>query len=754
MAMKLPLSLIASLVFLLVFRGALSETFVVSNTYDYTRLTVEGSLRWAVAQANTNTGRDTITFHPNMAHLDSIIALSNGLQITGELVIKGTRIGDIKIDCQNEVRGFWVIPSEGGKYEFSGLTIRRAVSLNSNYPNGGAIYFDNPNRIASSLLVKKCVFYSCEATNGGAIAYTGTVINIDSCHFLNNTSSNNGGALDVDISRGELLINNCHFGGNNISSQSEGQGGAVNIFQDDSQISIENSSFLWNSGRARGGAISYGSELEDPLTIVNCSFIGNSASTYDLQTGISYGTASAIYSSGNLALFHTTFSQNYAADGFAIIGRNIKTQNSIYYNNYSSQHGGYRDLAVLRGNIQSLGGNLVQDTTGWAPYYTPVASDLLNYGNDENEYIPLLYPVTNFESFTYYMPPIENTVVIGGAVSYDFSSDQLGNKRGKPADIGAIEGSYYTPPRAYAGEDDTIYTDRYVLQAAEEPQADGGYWEFIGQENQDKEIINRESPNAIITGLEPSNTYGLIWRVYFSNESSISDTVQITVLNSIPEITTKKIVIKRTNIEEELDLKTVVNPYKAIDSLWIKGPFAVLDESDIAYEVDYENFILKLTVLNDSIKEFQDSLLLGVCNGFRNCDSAYFSVVREGVLPVSGVKDIKVFNFISPNGDCKNEVFDFQIQTSANELLSFVDPNNPCGLSESSEYDNLFSRIKNIEVIIFNRWGDQVALIDSYYKPITNVWKPAELPDGTYYYKIVLDLGNSEFKKSGFLELR
>ena len=265
------------------------------------------------------------------------------------------------------------------------------------------------------------------------------------------------------------------------------------------------------------------------------------------------------------------------------------------------------------------------------------------------------------------------------------------------------------------------------------------------------------SHNDTLSGLHhSSNAYVLVWHVFLgdSDQGELTDTVRITVLDSVPKITTTKIVIKQKNIEEELDLKTVVKPYKAIDSLWIRGPFAVLKESDLTYEVDYENFILKLRVLNDSIQEFQDSLLLGVCNGFGSCDSAYFSIAREGVLPVSGVKDIKVFNFISPNGDCKNEVFDFQIRTSANELLSFVNPETPCGLSESSDYDNLFGRIKNIEVIIFNRWGDQVALIDSYFKPITNVWIPGELPDGTYYYKIVLDLGNSEFKKSGFLELR
>ena len=418
--MKSSLYLIAVFAFVVVFHNVHSKTFVVSNTADYSRLALEGSLRWAVAQANTNTGRDTITFHPNMAHLDSTITLSNSLQITGELVIEGIGVGGIKINCQNEVRGFWVVPSEGEKYEFSGLAIMNGVvPVSSNAPNGAAIYFDNSDRIAGALIVKKCFFYSCEATNGGAIAYTGTAINIDSCHFSNNSASNNGGALYVDISRGELIISNCHFENNSISYQSNyGQGGAVNISQYDSEMSIVNSSFLWNSAVSSGGAISYTSEGNKSLLFANCSFIGNSV--YKYIDGELRGEGAAISAAyGGITVFHSTFEGNSSGNGstVSLSGANLLTQNSIYYDNYtysSSDQEVSKDVFVSRGNIQSLGGNLVQDTTGWASNYTPVATDILNYGNNEDEYVSLFYPETNFESFTYYLPPIENTPIIGG----------------------------------------------------------------------------------------------------------------------------------------------------------------------------------------------------------------------------------------------------------------------------------------------------------------------------------------------------
>ncbi len=749
MAMKPAFYLLAAFAFVIVFHNAHSNTFVVSQTTDpQLRVLVEGTLRWAVAQAEKNPGRDTIIF--DQALTDSTIVLNNEIQISDALVIKGIGIGGITIDCQEITRAFWVVPAnDKNRYEFSGVTLLNAVvPSNSNYPNGGAILCDNP-QTTNHLTIKRCVFSNCKAFSGGAISYTGSAISIDSCLFSNNQITSNGGALHLYISEGSAEINHCHFEYNQIDYMSQyGQGGAINISQYASTTHIENSSFLRNSAISSGGAVSYSTELNEPLVVANCSFIGNYA--YKYEDGVFNGEGGAIaVSTSTLEMYHSTLVRNTSGKGAAVAiqGESILTQNSIYNSNYSLQDQGYRDITVTRGKIQSLGGNFVQDTTGWKSVYQAGEKDVLNYDTSNSN---LFYGETNFNSLTYYMPPRENSPIIGGAVSSEYITDQLGNKRGQPADIGAIEGSYYTPPRAYAGEDDTIYTDHYVLQAADEPQAYETYWTYS---RNSERFLNYDT----IMGLEPSNNpYVLVWHVSFgdSDQEELIDTVRITVLDAVPKITTTKIVIKQKSIEEELDLKTVVKPYKAIDSLWIRGPFSVLKESDLTYEVDYENFILKLRVLNDSIQEFQDSLLLGVCNGFGSCDSAYFSIAREGVLPVSGVKDIKVFNFISPNGDCKNEVFDFQIRTSANELLSFVNPETPCGLSESSDYDNLFGRIKNIEVIIFNRWGDQVALIDSYFKPITNVWIPTELPDGTYYYKIVLDLGNSEFKKSGFLELR
>ncbi len=749
--MKSALHLIAVLALLVIFQKGHSKTFLVSQTTDpQLRVLVEGTLRWAVAQAEKNPGRDTIIF--DQALTDSTIVLNNEIQISDALVIKGIGIGGITIDCQEITRAFWVVPAnDKNRYEFSGVTLLNAVvPSNSNYPNGGAILCDNL-QTTNHLTIKRCVFSNCKAFSGGAISYTGSAISIDSCLFSNNQITSNGGALHLYISEGSAEINHSHFEYNQIDYMSQyGQGGAINISQYASTTLIENSSFLRNSAISSGGAVSYSTEFNEPLVVANCSFIGNYA--YKYVDGVFNGEGGAIaVSASTLEMYHSTLVRNTSGKGAAVAiqGASILTQNSIYYNNYNYSTGNQlrsKDITVTRGKIQSLGGNFVQDTIGWKTVYQAGEKDVLNYDAANSN---LFYGETNFNSFTYYIPPRENSPIIGGAVSSEYITDQLGNKRGKPADIGAVETSYYIPPRAYAGEDDTVYTDHYVLQAAEEPQSDYSYWEILGDQ---QEI--EQSPNAIITELQYPNTYVLVWHVLLEEDLELTDTVRITVLNAIPEITATKIVIKQKSIEEELDLKTVVKPYKAIDSLWVRGPFAVLKESDLTYEVDYENFILKLTVLNDSIQEFQDSLLLGVCNGFGSCDSASFSIAREGVVPVSGVKAIKVFNFISSNSDCKNEVFDFQIQTTTNELLSFLNPETPCSLSESSDYDNLFGRIKNIEVIIFNRWGDQVALIDSYFKPITNVWIPTELPDGTYYYKIVLDLGNGEFKKSGFLELR
>lgn len=86
---------------------------------------------------------------------------------------------------------------------------------------------------------------------------------------------------------------------------------------------------------------------------------------------------------------------------------------------------------------------------------------------------------------------------------------------------------------------------------------------------------------------------------------------------------------------------------------------------------------------------------------------------------------VLVFNGISPNGDGKNDVW---------HILGIEQyPQN--------------------EVRVFNRWGNQVFERSGYTnaEPWDGVWNGRDLPDGTYFYVIILGGGNG--KQEGFLQI-
>ncbi|MBL4861666.1 MAG: gliding motility-associated C-terminal domain-containing protein, partial [Crocinitomicaceae bacterium] len=102
----------------------------------------------------------------------------------------------------------------------------------------------------------------------------------------------------------------------------------------------------------------------------------------------------------------------------------------------------------------------------------------------------------------------------------------------------------------------------------------------------------------------------------------------------------------------------------------------------------------------------------------------------EFIVDVTCIDDLFIPGFFSPNADGKND--DFEI----NGLENF--PGN--------------------KIIIFNRWGNEVFSMQDY----DTSWKGesmgsmtmrnGDLPTGTYFY--VLDLGNNENPKTGYIELR
>lgn len=115
----------------------------------------------------------------------------------------------------------------------------------------------------------------------------------------------------------------------------------------------------------------------------------------------------------------------------------------------------------------------------------------------------------------------------------------------------------------------------------------------------------------------------------------------------------------------------------------------------------------------------------------RVCDLAGSCVTENLTIEVVG--EIEVFNAISPNGDGLNEFLRLQ-------------------------YIEVLDRTRNNKVTILNRWGDIVFEISNYdnqnrvFKGLNN--SGAELPSGTYFYKIEFSGQNAPAMKTGYLSLK
>ena len=132
------------------------------------------------------------------------------------------------------------------------------------------------------------------------------------------------------------------------------------------------------------------------------------------------------------------------------------------------------------------------------------------------------------------------------------------------------------------------------------------------------------------------------------------------------------------------------------------------------------NGVFSYTFPNDSINlfEFSYSVCNDVCPDL--CDTASVSIIRQAE-PVGPVDLTKVPNGITPNGDGLNDEFIF-------DLL----------LAEPDKYPNP-------NLTVFNRWGDVVFEAEPYQ----NDWRGTntagkDLPDGTYYYVLRLNVSQGD----------
>jgi predicted outer membrane repeat protein len=238
----------------------------------------QGTLRWAVNQANSDAARgvaDTIAFASNLK--GATLTLTQGkLELTAG---KGT----VTIDGDSNKLHLSGGNSSGLFLVDSGAHVTLA-DLDFEY---GYAYYGGAIDNCGSLTVNCSTFEYNYAYYGGAIYNSGSLTVCNST-FCSNYAYVAGGAID---NVGTATVNYCTFTNNRASYY----GGAIDNY---GTLTVCYSTFCGNYAYD-GGAID--NESHSTLKASYCTFKNNSAY---------YG--GAIYNAGNLWLDHDSFSGNYA----------------------------------------------------------------------------------------------------------------------------------------------------------------------------------------------------------------------------------------------------------------------------------------------------------------------------------------------------------------------------------------------------------------------------------------------------------
>lgn len=166
----------------------------------------------------------------------------------------------------------------------------------------------------------------------------------------------------------------------------------------------------------------------------------------------------------------------------------------------------------------------------------------------------------------------------------------------------------------------------------------------------------------------------------------------------------------------EINLQSLISTPGTLDPTSIK----VITQPSSGAVAAISNFILTIDYKGKPFSG-NESIVIEACNTNGLCGQQTF------IIEVAG--DVIVFNAVSPNGDGKNEFL----------VLQYIESISP----------------KN-QVIIYNRWGDEVFSISDYDNK-TRVFTGlsmggSKLPSGTYFYKILFP--NDKPTMSGFISLK
>ncbi|MBN3950895.1 MAG: right-handed parallel beta-helix repeat-containing protein [Nostoc sp. NMS7] len=338
------------------------STFTVTNTSN----SGAGSLRQAVLNANTLTGKDIINFgglfSDGLAHTISLTG--SGLSIIDDLTIEGINASKLTIKDDSVSRVFDI--AKGVISAINGLTITNTYN---GAGGGGAISNVGVLTLSNSIITGNTVNNNVTDSDGKTSSYGGAIYNtgsltVDYSSITGNSVGYNiTGNSSIDregggiFNQGSLTVKHTTISYNNSN---DGGGGIYS----DGTITLNNSTISGNSADFEGGGI-YASGT---ITVNNTSITSNTAAK---------GDGGGIYQlgNGNLLVNNSTISTNKASAGGAILGGytgTITVNNSLI--NANSGGGIYIDNEYsLTVNNSTISSNTTNGNGGGI--YAPDGSD-------------------------------------------------------------------------------------------------------------------------------------------------------------------------------------------------------------------------------------------------------------------------------------------------------------------------------------------------------------------------------------------
>lgn len=204
----------------------------------------DGSLRWAIEEANANPGKDTIPFAKG---LEGTIDLITEIVINDNLVIKGPGVDAIVLDGMGDSRIIAV--TSAASASISGLAFVNGMDVFG----GGAI----TSLSGTSLSLQDVVFTDNQGGFGGAVEFLSDgKLTIRAAVFAGNSSDANGGGLRLELEHATARVMDSLFAGNEAT---RGGGAEVVAANDRSRTDWLRTQFFNNTASTgNGGAVHVG----------------------------------------------------------------------------------------------------------------------------------------------------------------------------------------------------------------------------------------------------------------------------------------------------------------------------------------------------------------------------------------------------------------------------------------------------------------------------------------------------------------